>query len=163
LDKYNKSGGECGVQALKFANEYFKFRANSNRVYVNFTDDYNYHGGDASISVNYISENWETYYGTIHTVFSGGFTPTSKSYGDNPLLMSEYTGGTTIMANSSFSGVTLESLPVTDAMRNSYIIRFTNIDEFMDGQPHEVRITILSPDGTVSAERTFYVVFGTKK
>lgn len=44
-------------------------------------------------------------------------------------------------------------------MRNSYVVRITNIRNFMDGQPHEVRITILSEDGTVRAERTFTVVF----
>ena len=33
----------------------------------------------------------------------------------------------------TFSGVTLNSLPVTGAMQNSYIIRFTNVSEFMDG------------------------------
>ena len=73
--------------------------------------------------------------------------------------MSEYTGGTVIYTNSSFTGVTLEDLPVTDAMRNSYVVRITNIRDLMDGQPHEVRITILSEDGTVRAERTFTVVF----
>lgn len=49
----------------------------------------------------------------------------------------------------TFSGVTLNSLPVTGAMQNSYIIRFTNVSEFMDGQSHEVKVTILSEDGRV--------------
>lgn len=75
--------------------------------------------------------------------------------------MSEYTGGTTINTNRYFTDVTLESLPVTSAMMNSYIIRFTNIKEFMDGKPHEVRITIYN--GNVHAERIFYVVFEDEK
>lgn len=45
-------------------------------------------------------------------------------------------------------------------MMNSYIIRFTDIEEYMDGQPHEVKITIYSTDGSVQAERVFHVVFG---
>ena len=65
-----------------------------------------------------------------------------------------------LYASSDFSGVTLTSLPVTGAMQNSYVIRFTNVGEFMDGQAHEVRITILSADGRTRAERTFYIVFG---
>ena len=61
----------------------------------------------------------------------------------------------------TFSGVTLNSLPVTGAMQNSYIIRFTNVSEFMDGQSREVKVTILSEDGRVRAENIFYIVFGT--
>ena len=49
-------------------------------------------------------------------------------------------------------------------MQNSYIIRFTNVAEFMDGKPHEVHITIviMNPDGSieVGGELTFWVVFG---
>ena len=63
--------------------------------------------------------------------------------------------------SATFSGVTLNSLPVTGAMQNSYIIRFTNVSEFMDGQSHEVKVTILSEDGRVRAEKIFYIVFGT--
>lgn len=159
---YRTGGGssnECGMAALRFASENFKFRNGANRIYVNFTDEPNQPAGIVRFSVESLLTDWDTSMGTIHTVFSNG----QENYKEYNYLMSEYTGGTVINTGSSFYGVTLESLPVTDAMRNSYIIRFTNIDEFMDGQPHEVRITILSPDGTVSAERTFYVVFGTKE
>jgi len=55
----------------------------------------------------------------------------------------------------------LESLLVTGAMQNSYTIRFTNVREFMDGQRHEVKITILSTDGKTRAEKIFYIIFGT--
>jgi len=153
------SSNECGMAALRFASENFKFRSGANRIYVNFTDEPNQPAGNARFSVKSLLTDWDTSMGTIHTVFSGGH----EKDNEYNYLMSEYTGGTVINTNSSFSGVTLESLPVTDAMRNSYIIRFTNIDEFMDGQPHMVCITILSPDGRVSAERTFYIVFGTKE
>ena len=44
-------------------------------------------------------------------------------------------------------------------MQNSYVIRFTNVTEFMDGLPHEVRITIVSADGAVKAEQVFYITF----
>lgn len=51
-------------------------------------------------------------------------------------------------------------MPVTGAMQNSYVIRFTNVADLMDGRTHEVNITILSADGKTKAERTFYIVFG---
>lgn len=161
LPKYHKAGGECGIQALRFADDLFSFRKTSNKIYVNFTDDANYHGNSQDLSVKYLlSDAWNTQKGTIHTVFSGDIEYVkTKQYGDDPHLMSTYTGGTILDVNSSFTGVTLSSLPVSDAMRNSYVIRFTNVEEYLDGRPHEVKITVMSPDGEVCAERTFNMVF----
>lgn len=160
-DKYSKAGGECGIQALRFADENFQWRNNSSRIYVNFTDDANYHGESDELRISYlISDKWNTSNGTIHTVFSGDRTyVTSRMHGDAPWLASDYTGGTIIDASSSFDGISLSSLPITGALQNSYVIRFSNIDDLIDGQPHEVKITILSPDGSVRAERTFIVIF----
>lgn len=152
-----ESTNECGMAALRFADENFKFRKGANRIYVNFTDEPNQSAGITEFSVESLLTNWDTSKGTIHTVFSNG-NETKKEYN---YLMSEYTGGTTINTNRYFTDVTLESLPVTSAMMNSYIIRFTNIKEFMDGKPHEVHITIY--DGNVHAERIFYVVFEDEK
>ena len=76
--------------------------------------------------------------------------------------MSWYTGGTVLVAPSNFKDVTLEGLPVTGAMQNSYTIRFTNISEFLDGKHHLVIITIMSEDGKTCAEKSFYVTFGTR-
>ncbi len=75
--------------------------------------------------------------------------------------MSTATGGTVLIVDSSFTGVSLNDLPVTGAMQNSYVIRFTNVTEFLDGLPHEVRITIISADGAVKAEQVFYITFET--
>lgn len=156
-ENYRTGGGsddECGMAALRFADENFDFRKGANRIYVNFTDEPNQPAGISRFSVESLLTDWNTSDGTIHTVFSNN----KETAGEYNRLMSEYTGGTVINTNSSFTGVTLESLPVSDAMMNSYIIRFTNIEEFMDGQPHEVRITVYN--GSVQAERVFYVVFG---
>lgn len=162
IDQYQKNRinyscyGECGMAALRFADENFSFRYGANRIYVNFTDEPNQPGVKQKFSVESLLTDWDTSDGTIHTVYSDN-KETSTEYN---YLMSQYTGGTVINTDGNFTGVTLDSLPVTDAMMNSYIIRFTNIEEFMDGQPHQVRITIYSPDGSVQAERIFYVVFG---
>lgn len=159
----HSSMDECGVAALRFADENFTFRSGANRVYVNFTDEPNFPNGRTGFSVEYLNSqtNWPSWKGTVHTVYSDNPSfSESLNYREWPWKMSTYTGGTTLYASSSFSGVSLDNLPVTGAMQNSYIIRFTNIKEYMDGQPHEVRITVLSEDGKVSAEKIFYVVFG---
>lgn len=155
---YRTGGGssnECGMAALRFASDNFRFRKGANRIYVNFTDEPNQPAGIARFSVESLKTDWNTSLGTIHTVFSDG----KESGREFNYLMSQYTGGTVINTNRSFSGVTLESLPITGALQNSYVIRFSDIEDLIDGQPHEVKITILSPDGKVRAERIFYIVF----
>ncbi len=163
---YSKAGGECGVQALRFADENFAFQSGANRIYVNFTDDYNFPGGTETWSIRYIenTDNWKTNQGTIHSVISRDTTSWSEIslVREKPWRLSQYTGGTILQVPSNFAGASLESLPVTGAMLNSYEIRFTNVAELMDGQPHEVLITILSADGKVRAEKRFYIIFGTR-
>jgi hypothetical protein len=163
---YANSYNECGTAALRFADEQFTFRNGANRIYINFTDEPNQPNGQEGFSVLFVNDqnNWNTSQGTIHTVFSGNknFTE-SFYYNEYPWRMSDYTGGTTLYASSSFTGVTLDDLPVTGALQNSYVIYFTNIKEFMDGQVHQVKITVLSEDGTVRGEKIFYVIFGEKK
>lgn len=155
-------GDECGVLALRFADERFSFRMGANRIYVNFTDEPNQPAGNKEWSVDYVNDQtqWSTSKGTIHTVYSDNYNYQESKLGEEyPWRLSEYTGGTILYAPSDFSGVTLNTLPVTGAMQNSYVIRFTNVAKFMDGKPHEIKVTILSEDGRTCAERTFYVTF----
>lgn len=154
----NSWSDECGVAALRMANDNFSFRHGANRVYVNFTDEGNYSGGRSDFSVEYVNNanNWSTENGTVHTVFSDN---PAYCYNEAPWLLSEYTGGTIIYANSSFSDVSLATLPVTGAMQNSYIIRFTNIEELIDGETHTIHITVRSKDGSIRSERFFTVIF----
>lgn len=160
---YSSVSGECGTLALRFADEKFSFRSGANRIYVNFTDEPNQPGGSPSFSVEYVNpatNSWSSAQGTIHTIFSGTLGQEQIYVDEDPCKMSVYTGGTSFVVGSNFAGVTLSDLPVTKAMHNSYVIRFTNVDEFMDGLPHEVKITIVSSDGHVQAERIFTIVFG---
>lgn len=153
---------ECGAMAIEFANQYFSFRPGANRIYVNFTDEPNQPNGNSKYSVKFFEDqnNWPASNGTVHTVYSDSqFSYNNWNRSEQPWLISEYTGGTTIFASSSFSDVTLESLPVTGAMENSYIIRFTNIADLLDGKQHKVHITIKSVDGKVMADKLFYVIF----
>ena len=151
---------ECGAMAIQFADKYFTFRNGANRIYVNFTDEPNQPSMVTNYSVNFFSDqnNWPASKGTVHTVYSSN--DRKQEY---PWLISEYTGGTTIFTSSNFAGVTLSSLPVTGAMENSYIIRFTNISDLIDdGKTHLVHITVYSKDGKVRADKTFWVTFVSK-
>lgn len=161
---YSGCYDECGAAALRFADEYLRFRAGANRIYVNFTDEPNFPNNIERFSVENFKDqrNWSTAQGTVHTVYSDTYTTFTETelYKEYPWKLSEYTGGTVIFTSSSFEEVSLMSLPVTGAMENSYIIRFGNVNELLDGQPHNVKITVQSKDKVVQAEREFSVVFG---
>lgn len=151
------SSDECGVLALRFADEHFSFRQSSNRIYVNFTDEPNQPNKQSKWSVEYVKDqqNWNVSQGTIHTVYSGKTNyQWVTNVREDPRLLSEYTGGTIIIAPSNFSGVTLESLPVTGAVTNSCTVR-CNVTEGMLSGTHTVEMTILSTDGKVKANRIF--------
>lgn len=151
------STDECGVLALRFADEHFSFRSGANRIYVNFTDEPNFPNKQSRWSVEYVKnqQNWNVSQGTIHTVYSGSTNYQWKiNVQEDPRMLSQYTGGTTIIAPSSFAGVTLESLPVTGAVTNSFVLRF-NVTEGLLIGTHRVQMTILSTDGKVKANRVF--------
>ena len=161
---------ECGVAALRLADEQFSFRSGANRAYVNFTDEANYSKGDPMFDVSYVKDinNWPATKGTIHTVFSEDSTDywvtgLCNSYPQQyqrPWRLSEYTGGTIKFVPNTFAGVTLDDLPITGALQNSYIIKFTNVEGVIDGQPHRVHITVKSTDGvSVLADKEVEVVF----
>ncbi len=165
-DVYSKAGGENGIQALRFADESFNFTVGANRVYVNFTDDANYPGGNKEISIDYVknAETWPVYKGTIHSVISNteeGIINRSNHVNGAELsyLPSDYTGGTTIFVPSDFSGVSLSDLPVTGALLNSYIIRFKGVE--LDGLTHIVWLTVksASSNGEILADKQSEVIF----
>lgn len=163
---FNNAGGESGGIMLHFADRNFNFRDGANRIYVHFTDEPNQPNNISQWSVESVNSKsqyyiWSTEKGTIHTIFSDLKSyPESWSgwkilYQEKPWLLSDYTGGTKIIdAPSSFEGVSLDSLPVTGAILNSYILRINITPDLLSGS-HSVKITILSQDGSVKAEKTF--------
>jgi hypothetical protein len=160
---YGDVSNECGVMALRFANDFFTFRNGTNRIYVNFTDEPNQPSHINGWSVEYLNPSngyWTPQQGTVHTVFSGstGFS-NQTGYNERPWLMSEYTGGTVLYASSNFSGVSLNDLPVTGAMQHSYSIYFTVPESLKDDQYHSLRVTVLSQDQSVRADRNFSIKF----
>ena len=108
---------------------------------------------------------WPSAKGTIHSVISESKdelirrTQEFVLNSELPWLPSDFTGGTIKYAKRDFSDVTLEDLPVTGALKNSYYIDITNVESLFDGKPHVVKITILSPTGTIRAEREFTITF----
>ena len=161
---YYNSGwmDECGMAAFHFANENFHFRNGANRIYVNFTDEPNYYLGIDKFRTSWLQDHWVPTMGTIHSVYSDGIYAEENTYEsegshDFPWRMAEYTGGTKLFANYDFSGVQLSSLPVTGAMQNSYIIRFTNVT--LDNKMHKVKVTIKNQSGSVAGELIFNILF----
>lgn len=153
---------ECGVAAIRLADENYAFRSTANRVYVNFTDEPNYPSNKEEFSVKYFEDQnkWPAYKGTVHTVYSSTKRDyTDWNYEESPWLVSDYTGGSTQFVRSDFSDTDLSSLVVTGAMQHSYIIKFTNIDDLIDGNTHKVHVTIKSEDGSTTADKTFDVIF----
>jgi hypothetical protein len=162
---------ECGVMALRYANDLFSFRNGANRVYVNLTDEPNQPGGKANLySTTWVKENWTATQGTIHTVYSdrSSWANSYKQYVDRnyPWDLSLYTDGTMLFTNSNFidnngKQVHLSDLPVTGALKNSYIIRFSNVEEVFDGQPHILRMTVKSnsENGEIIADKENPIIF----
>ena len=173
---YTNVNAECGVRALRFADENFiDYRDGANRIYVNFTDEFNQPfsnvGGvlvkNEFVSVEFVSNPryWGTNQGTIHTVYSGeagNDAPTAPEtalqtglgYREWPWRLSEYTGGTHMFAPASFAGVNLDGLPVTGALQNSISIKFRHIPT-RAGETHNVKLTVVSEDGSVKAVKEF--------
>ena len=166
--QYQNCDGECGVEALKFANEAFagKFRPNAIRMYLNITDEPNQPGGDPKWSVESIKtqDQWHAGSGTIYTLFSGnqGFINQVNEY-EHPWLLSEYTGGYITTCDAKLTDITLKKLPVTGSLQNCTKIRIANVDDYMDGKYHDVKLTILSGDKMIQASKTFKILFSPAK
>ena len=164
---YDTASDECGGLMLHFADENFSFRPGANRIYVHLTDEPNQPGGTQSWSVETVNPattattyNWNATKGTVHTVFSEennyqpDWTGWSLFYDEDPRLFAQYTGGTLLEVPSSFTGVTLDALPVTGAILHSYIISFNVTPDLLTGT-HTVTITVYDDNGNIKAEVTF--------
>ena len=163
----NGSDRECGMVALRYAHDNFNFRGGANRIYVNFTDESNQPNGISDWSVEYLNPtlgNWKSNYGTVHTVYSDyKFNQNDYLRDEQPWLMSEYTGGTTIFVDNYATDWDLTTLPVTGAMQNSSILRTTNHSMFKDGKSHRIKITVQTPSKSVRAVKTINYNLSSKK
>lgn len=163
---YTNAGGECGGIMLHFADENFAFREGANRFYVYFTDEPNQPGGHGEWSVLSVNKemadnehyNWDSSKGVIYTVFSNEYsTPENWQdwlYQENPYLFSTYTGGTTLSTSSYFE-ISLDDLPVTGAITQSFIFAFNITEDLKVGGVYDVVITIYYPDGSIASTYTY--------
>ena len=57
--------------------------------------------------------------------------------------------------------VHLSDLPVSGALQNSYIIRFTNVKDLFDGMEHRPHITVKSnsENGEIIADKEYNIMF----
>ncbi len=162
---YTNAGGECGGIMLHYADENFTFREGANRFYVYFTDEPNQPGGNAPWSVLTVNKdsgdyNWDSSKGVIYTVYSG-----LNLYGDphgwqnwyvkeDPTLFSTYTGGQIIETTGAFE-ISLDELPVTGAITQSFIIQFNITPDLTVGGVYDVTILIYSSDGSIKSQYTY--------
>lgn len=161
--EYDNAGGECGGIMLHYADENFSFREGANRFYVYFTDEPNQPGGDSRWSVMSVDSeseyyNWSSSKGVIYTVYSDSYyDPTNWTdwlWDENPLLFSTYTGGTTLSTDGSFN-ISLDELPVTGAITQSFVFTFNITPDMMPGEEYDVVITIYTSDGSVASRHTY--------
>ena len=94
----------------------------------------------------------------IYTVFSDEYSDphswTSWNYWEDPTLFSTYTGGQIIKTSGDFN-ISLDELPVTGAILQSFIISFNITPDLRVGGVYDVTIIIKSPDGKVVSKYTY--------
>ncbi len=135
----HSSYSEDGVVGILFADSLFAWRAGSQKIFVNFTDEGTQPNNIYKWSTANICDNFPGY-ATVHTVFSSDTNQTwTTGNWEKPWAMSECTGGTAFFMNSNADSLDLTTLPLTLALTNSYKI------EFISANPtgtHTVVITV---------------------
>ncbi len=147
--------GENGVLAIKFAHEYFAFRAGANRIYVNFTDEPNQPLGiqDSAFSVYNIRDYWHATNGTIHTVYSQDTIDYWSDYhNERPWLISEYTGGQVVFVNQQATDLDLNTLPVTGALAETFLLEYMNNE---GSGTHDIQVYVKSNQSDADGTRIY--------
>ncbi len=145
--------GENGVVAVRFAQQFFSWRAGAQRVYINFTDEPTQSNRDAAWATNLLCQQLSGV-ATIHTIWSGGDTTLFREtelVNEKPWRMSYCTGGTIKVIPASAQNLNLADLPVTNTLANSYLVEFITANP---GTTHTVSITVKT--GARADGRTVY-------
>jgi hypothetical protein len=137
------SVSEDGVVGIMFADSSFSWRAGSQRIYVNFTDEPTQPDGVYRWSTEFVC-NYMLGKATIHTVFSADtFRTWTPLVAERPWEMSQCTGGTVKFVDTQATGLDLTNLPVSGALANSYLVEFVTTTP---ADTHTVVITINEGD-----------------
>lgn len=155
---YASAGGENGVQACLFANQYFTWRTGASKVFINFTDEPTQpNAEDLSFNTAELANKLGGI-ATVHTVFSEDPSYDYNYWGkyrEKPWAMSEATGGTVKFVDGSAANLVLTDLPVVSTLSNSYSV------EYMKGsstvQEWLVTITVYTP--TADGSTTYSVTY----
>ncbi len=148
---------ENAVYPMEYANGTFAWRANSHRVYIAFTDDYNYAEEDmARWSVpNFCSRvTAGTVKANVHLVWSGmvenGKPPASTDKtGTNPFDLTTCAKGTFQAIDSSASNLDLGNITVSQAIAASALVEYISADAKATSSV-QVIIKTASADGTAT-------------
>lgn len=127
---------ENAVYPMEYANGVFGWRQNSHRVYIAFTDDYNYAEEDmARWSVpNFCSRvKAGTVKASVHLVWSGPVAdgkvgPSTDKTATNPYDLTTCAKGTFQAIDSSASSLDLSSITVTQAIGASALVEYISAD-----------------------------------
>jgi hypothetical protein len=150
---------ENGIVGVVFAEHQFSWRAGSQRVFINFTDEATQPGGKSEWTTATLCARWVPESGTIHTVWSGagsveldGGTKWTAGKMENPGDLSRCTPGSVIRTvSSNATDLDLTTLPLTDALRNSALVEYVSADP---SAAHEVSVTVRN--GTSADGRTTF-------
>lgn len=137
--------GENGAAGILFADSLFNRRANTQRVFINFTDEPTQPNGDARWATEKLCQTLSGR-ATVHTVWSGGDTLSFSEvplFVEKPWRMSHCTGGTVKVIPPSAIGLNLVDLPVTSALANSSLLEFVSANPNAN---HTIVITVKAND-----------------
>lgn len=161
------SEGECVVIALKYADRYFNWRQGANRIYVVFTDIYNY----ATKEGYRVADIDKSFNGTVYTVWSESKPSYLGSVTEqNPWWLSINTGavlekdalktgnGGVLYVNSTASDLDLiNNFDVTGVALNTRTVQFYAAEE-SDGVAngkHRVKVTVCDKTGKLVGVREY--------
>jgi hypothetical protein len=148
--------GENGVVAVFFADSNYSWRADAQKVFINFTDESTQPSGYAQWNTASMCAKMGGI-ATVHTVYSGpadtsrGLNGSWSALHERPWEMSLCTGGTIVFIPQNAAGLDLSNLPFTGALTNSYLV------EFLTSNPnssHTVVITI-KEGNSADGKRTY--------
>ena len=158
--RYPTLNTECCVLALRFGNDQLSFRDDAERVYVSFTDEPNQPYGNAEYSVEWLRGNWGAGMGEAHTVYSAPEpTDYTQLVSEPARSLSDLTGGTVTYTDERLTDFSLTDFAVTEALTHAYTARIADVSRYMDGETHQVTITIRSTDGKVNGTKRIPVIF----
>jgi hypothetical protein len=133
-------GSENAIPSIMFSDANFSWRSGAIKIYISFTDEPiqpSFYGSSQLYDLAHFYSSWTSSKGTVHSVFSlddwNGTDPdTANVYTWNtttdvrPWKLAEYTGGSIMFFHSDGSDLDLTKIQVTEALANTYVLKFNS-------------------------------------